>query len=270
MNKDVILAVSDLSVRYLSTDVNIEDITFEINRGRVLGLVGESGSGKSTICNVILGLLDSAAVQISGSVRLQDKEILPLFWDGREKINGKEIGVILQNPMAAFNPCMRIQGHFIETLCTHLLCSKRNAILYGIELLRKVGLPDGHRVMRSYPFQLSGGMLQRVMVAIAISLNPALIIADEPTTALDTGNQAIVMDLLSFVMREYKPAMLLVSHDMGVVEALADDIVVMKDGCILEQGAKTKVLYEPQVGYTKELLASAGLMEAADCLKSGM
>ena len=197
MNKDAILAVQDLFVHYLSTGVNIEGITFEIGRGKVLGLVGESGSGKSTVCNAILGLLDSAAVQISGSVRLQGKDILPLFWDEREKINGKEIGVVLQNPMTAFNPCMKIRAHFIETLCTHLLCSKRDAVLYGIELLRKVGLPDGQRVMRSYPYQLSGGMLQRVMVAIAVSLNPVLIIADEPTTALDTGNQAIVIELLS-------------------------------------------------------------------------
>lgn len=264
MNKDTIVAVNDLSVRYINTDINIEEISFEIARGEVLGLVGESGSGKSTVCHAILGLFDSDAVRISGSIRLQGKEILPLFWDEREKINGKDIGVVLQNPMAAFNPCMRIKGHFIETICAHLLCSKRDAVLYGIELLRKVGLPDGHRVMKSYPFQLSGGMLQRVMVAIAVALNPVLIIADEPTTALDTENQSIVMELLSFVMKEYKPAMLLVSHDMEVVAALADEIAVMKDGRILEQGTKAKVLYEPQTDYTKELLASADYQEAAD------
>ena len=265
MKKDAVLAVQDLSVRYLNTDINIEGISFGVGRGRVLGLVGESGSGKSTVCNAILGLLDSAAVRISGSVRLQDRDILPLFWDEREKINGREIGVILQNPMAAFNPCMKIRGHFIETLRNHLLCSKRDAVLYGIELLRKVGLPDGQRIMRSYPHQLSGGMLQRIMTAIAISLNPVLIIADEPTTALDTGSQAIVLELLSFVMKEYKPAMLLVSHDMEVVSALADDIAVMKDGRILEHGTKTEILNEPQDGYTKELLALAGLTEAAEC-----
>ena len=270
MKKDAVLAVQDLSVHYLSTDINIQGISFEVGRGRVLGLVGESGSGKSTVCNAILGLLDSAAVRISGSVRLQDRDILSLFWDEREKINGREIGVILQNPMAAFNPCMRIRGHFIETLRNHLLCSKRDAVLYGIELLRKVGLPDGQQIMHSYPHQLSGGMLQRIMAAIAISLNPVLIIADEPTTALDTGNQAIVLELLSFVIKEYKPAMLLVSHDMEIVSALADDIAVMKDGHILEQGTKAKILSEPQDGYTKELLALAGLTEATDCLKSRM
>ena len=267
MNKDVVLAVRDLSVRYLSTGMDIGNITFNIKGGRVLGLVGESGSGKSTVCNAVLGLLDSAAVEISGSIRLQNKEILPLLWDEREKINGKEIGVILQNPMAAFNPCMRIRGHFIETLCTHLDCSKRDAVMYGTELLGKVGLPDGQRVMRSYPFELSGGMLQRVMAAIAVSLNPVLIIADEPTTALDTGSRAVVMDMLSFVMKEYKPAMLLVSHDMEVVASFADEIAVMKDGRILEHRAKTKILYDPQADYTKELLASAGLMEAEECLK---
>lgn len=270
MNKDTILAVRDLSVRYLNTGANIDGISFEIGRGKVFGLLGESGSGKSTICNAILGLLDSTAVQMSGSVLLHGKEILPLFWDGREKINGKEIGVVLQNPMAAFNPCMKIKGHFIETLCAHLTCSKRDAVLYGIELLGRVGLSDGQKVMNSYPFQLSGGMLQRVMVAIAISLNPVLIIADEPTTALDTVNQKIVMELLSFVMNEYKPAMLLVSHDLEVMGALADDIAVMKNGRILEHGEKTELLNHPQNGYTKELLASVDLLGVADCLKSIM
>lgn len=270
MNKDIILAVRDLSVHYINSGVNIEEISFGIGRGKVLGLLGESGSGKSTVCNAILGLLDSAAVQISGSVRLKDKEILPLFWDGREKINGKEIGVVLQNPMSAFNPCMKIKGHFIETMCTHLLCSKRDAVEYGIDLLHKVGLTYERKVMNSYPFQLSGGMLQRIMVAIAISLNPVLIIADEPTTALDTANQEIVMDLISFVMKEYKPALLLVSHDIEVIAALADDIAVMKDGRILEQGTKVKILHEPQNSYTKELLASADYMGVMDCLKSRM
>ena len=270
MYRDVILAVRDLSVRYSSTGASIDNITFDIKRGNVLGLLGESGSGKSTICNAILGLLDSVAVRMSGSIRLRDKEILPLFWDGREKINGKEIGVVLQNPMTAFNPCMRIKGHFIETMCTHLCCSKRDAVLYGIDLLRKVGLPDGQKVMNSYSFQLSGGMLQRIMIAIAIALNPVLIIADEPTTALDTGNQKIIMELLSFVMKEYKPAMLLVSHNIEIIAALADDVAVMRDGCILEQGTKAKVLHEPQAAYTKELLASASYMEVVDCLKSGI
>ena len=264
MSRATALSVRDLSVRYLNTGVNIEDITFEIERGKVLGLLGESGSGKSTVCNAVLGLLDSDTVKISGSARLQGKEILPLFWDEREKINGREIGVILQNPMTAFNPCMRIKGHFIETLCTHLLCSKSDAVLYGIELLRNVGLSEGKRVMNSYHFQLSGGMLQRVMVAIAISLNPILIIADEPTTALDSVSRTIVMDLLSLIMEQYRPAMLLVSHDLDVIASLADDIAVMKDGQIIEQNTNEKILYEPQNDYTKELLSSVRQMEAPD------
>ena len=270
MNKDVVLAVRDLSVCYSHTGVSVGEVSFTIERGKVLGLFGESGCGKSSVCNAILGLLDSAAARVSGSITLQGKEILPLSWDQREKVNGKEIGVVMQNPMTAFNSCMKIKGHFIETLCAHLMCSKRDAILYGIELLHRVDLHDGRMVMNSYPYALSGGMLQRVMIALAVSLNPVLMIADEPTTALDAANCALVVELLSSVMKEYRPALLLVSHDLEVISALADDVAVMKDGRIVERGAKGTLLRYPHNRYTQELLRSNRILGVADCWKSSM
>lgn len=264
MNKDIILEIENLSVQYPSTGARVEDVYFAISRGHVLGLLGESGSGKITICNAILGLLEDGTAHLEGSVRLLGKEILPLAWDARARINGKEIGVVLQNPMTSFDPCMRIRGHFEETLCTHLSCSKRDAALYGTETLRKVGLADGGRIMRSYPHQLSGGMLQRVMVALAIALNPVLIIADEPTTALDRGSQRVVLELLGFVMREYRPAMLLVSHDIDVMAALADDVAVMKDGRIVERGSFASITGHPKQAYTRELIQANRVLE--DCI----
>lgn len=202
MDRRRILEVEKLSVRYRKMRAGVEDIQFSIDRGQVLGLLGESGCGKSTVCNAILGLLNDKTTKRDGNIRLMGKEILYVDWDDRARINGKEIGVVLQNPFVSFDPCMRIRGHFVETLCSHLSCSKRDALLYGMELLAKAGLPDGKRIMGSYPHQLSGGMLQRIMIAIAISLNPALIIADEPTTALDAGSRRVIMELLRFAMKE--------------------------------------------------------------------
>lgn len=261
MHSEQVLCVTDLSVRYKSTGIQVQHINFSISSGQVLGLLGESGSGKSTICNALLGLLDTKATETSGSVTMMGKEILGIPWDKRARINGKDIGVVLQNPMTAFDPCMRIRGHFIETLRTHLLCSKQDAVLYGLNVLGKVGLRDEKRIMDSYPFQLSGGMLQRVMVALAIALNPVLIIADEPTTALDYGSQEVVLELLSFIMREYRPAMLLVSHDMEVVSALAQEVIVMKDGQVVEQGALGTLQSHPHHAYTKELMHAVQSLE---------
>lgn len=261
MNRETVLKAENLSVRYRSTGIHIKDISFSISRGQVLGILGESGSGKSTVCNAVLGLLDTYETEINGSISLLGREISSLPWNMRGHINGKDIGVVLQNPMTAFDPCMRIRGHFIETLGTHLKCSKQNAVLQGLDVLDKVGLRNGKRIMNSFPHQLSGGMLQRVMVALAIALNPVLITADEPTTALDYDSQSVVLELLNFVMGEYRPAMLLVSHDVDVLSKLADHIAVMKDGRVVEQGELAGVLDNPRHEYTKELINASLALE---------
>lgn len=268
MDRKEILAVRNLTVHYQNTGLGVENIQFSIARGQVSGILGESGCGKTTVCNAILGLLNDKTTTFEGSVRLAEKDILHLSWSDRSRINGKEIGVILQDPFVSFDPCMRISGHFIETLCTHLSCGRKNALLYGIEMLAKVGLPDGNRVMSSYAHQLSGGMLQRIMIALAISLNPVLIIADEPTAALDASSRHIIINLLQFVMREYKPAMLLVSHDIGVLKKMADEIVVMRDGRIIETGPYLSLEKSPKHAYTRELFdADHRLEEGIQCFR---
>ncbi len=218
-----VLSVSGLCIEYPNERTKIRNIGFSIARGETFGLIGESGSGKSSVCKAILGLLKDRALQ-SGSIRLCGKELLRLSPKEQQKINGKDIGYVMQNPHAAFDPCMKIKRHFMETIKAHRHCSTREAFRLGYELLCAVGLSDAERVMESYPGQLSGGMLQRVMVAIAVSLRPVLLIADEPTGALDAGNCGIVLQLLAKAVRETQAALLFVSHDMNAVANIAEGL----------------------------------------------
>lgn len=256
MKYDPLLSVRNLSITYRRDGSSINGISFSITQGCVLGLAGESGSGKSSVCKAILGLLDPGSATVSGEIELMGKDILSLPYEERRKTNGKDIAFVMQNPMTAFDPCMRIKSHFAETLIAHRLCSKRDALHYTAGMLRKVGLSDTGRIMDSYPHQLSGGMLQRVMIAIAVSLNPVLIVADEPTTALDAKSQCVVLSLLQTILREYRPAMLLVSHDMRLLSLLADDTAVMKDGRIIEMGCTKDVFGNPEHEYTRELITA--------------
>lgn len=255
-----------MSITYQRGDTSINGISFSIPKGKVLGLAGESGSGKSSVCKAILGLLNPGLAAVAGAIEFMGRDILSLPYDERRKINGKDIVFIMQNPMTAFDPCMKIRHHFTETLMEHLMCSKKDALHYAAEMLEKVGLSDTGRIMGSYPHQLSGGMLQRVMIAIAVSLNPALIVADEPTTALDAESQSVVLSLLQSIMREYMPAMLFVSHDMRILSLLSDDIAVMKDGRVIEMGRTRDVFENPEQAYTRELIAARSFMtEASAC-----
>lgn len=254
MNDKTVLELKDVSIRYKREDFPIQGIGFSIGRRKVFGLAGESGSGKSSVCKAVLGLLDERAASVAGAVCLMGRDLLSLPYGERRRINGKDIAFITQNPMTAFDPCMKIRHHFTETLSAHLLCSKKDAEFYGREMLGRVGLADTARIMNSYPHHLSGGMLQRVMIAIAISLNPVLLVADEPTTALDAESRHTVVRLLQEIVQEYSLAMLFVSHDMNVMSALADDIAVMKGGRIVEMGAAEEIFQNPRHAYTKELL----------------
>ncbi|MFT3984130.1 MAG: ABC transporter ATP-binding protein [Lachnospiraceae bacterium] len=257
MNDDIVLCVDGLHIAYPEEEVKIQDISFSVRRGSVFGLAGESGSGKSSVCKAILGLLENRTSKLSGSIRFCGQELMGLSEERHRLINGKEIGYMMQNPMTAFDPCMKIGSHFCETIRAHLPCSRQDAFYIGAEMLRRVGLFDADRIMNSYPGSLSGGMLQRVMLAIAISMNPVLIIADEPTTALDAQSCETVLKLLSFVMCEYRPAMLLVSHDMNVMKKMAEHVAVMHRGRIVETGMMKKVLQHPRHAYTCRLIEAS-------------
>ena len=223
----------------------------------MLGLAGESGSGKSTIGKAILGLLSGRVKSISGKLELCGRELLEMDLKQHREVNGKDIGYIMQNPMTAFNPCMKIKTHFMETICAHLPCSKKDAFYLGNECLLQVGLTDRERIMNAFPSNLSGGMLQRIMIALAISLNPVLIIADEPTTALDAKNREIVLSLLTEIIKKHRPAVLFISHDMEIIEKIADDVAIMQQGKIIEYGKMKDVFTCPKHPFTCEMLEAA-------------
>lgn len=256
MSKDVILEAKNLCIEYPGEATKIQKICFILEKGKVLGLAGESGSGKSTVGKAALGLLYGKTSFISGSMRLCGRELLNLSLKQHQKLNGKDIGYIMQNPMTAFDPCLKIKTHFAETIRVHLPCSKKDALHIGRDSLSQVGLEDRDRIMDSFPSQLSGGMLQRVMIALTVSLNPVLIIADEPTTALDAGSTDTVLDLLTHIMGKCRPAMLFISHDMEVMARIADDIAIMRHGQIVEHGAAKNILTCPKHPYTYELMAA--------------
>lgn len=258
MNRDTVLLVENLNIEYPGEETKIRDITFCIKRGEVFGLAGESGSGKSSVCKAVLGLLENRVQLCTGSVLLCGNELVRMPPQKHQAINGKDIGYVMQNPMAAFDPCMKIGTHFVMTIRAHFPCSKRDAQFMATDLLKRVGLADTPRVMNSYPATLSGGMLQRVMIAIAVALNPILMIADEPTTALDVQSQNTVLELLLHVARDFRPAMLLVSHDMKVMSRLADNIAVMYQGKIVEEGPTIQMLNAPRHEYTRRLIEAAG------------
>ncbi|MFP3122172.1 nickel import ATP-binding protein NikD [Ectobacillus funiculus] len=252
-----ILEVSSLHVK-ASTSIGtiplVQDIHFELKPGHVLGLVGESGSGKTITSLSLLQLLDRKTTSIEGSIRLHGRELNGLSAKEMQRIRGKEIALIMQNPMNAFTPVYTIGNQFIETIRTHTNLTKKEAFELAVDSLHNVNLPNPSDIMRKYPFQLSGGMLQRVMIAISLCLRPAVIIADEPTTALDVTNQLQVLRQLDWIRSEYGTAILLISHDLGVISELADDVIVMQNGRIVEKADVYQLFDHPQHEYTKKLL----------------
>ncbi|MDY7990412.1 ABC transporter ATP-binding protein [Paenibacillus polymyxa] len=252
-----VLEVSGLQVK-LKTDAGavslLEPTHFELKRGQVLGLVGESGSGKTVTCKALLQLLDRQMMDVEGSVRLNGRELNGMAAEEMRRIRGKEIAFIMQNPMSAFTPVYTIGAQFMETVRTHTGLTKRQARDLAITALENMNLPDPAKLMKRYSFQLSGGMLQRVMIAISMCLRPAVVIADEPTTALDVVNQLQVLRELDRLRTEYNTSILLISHDLGVISQLVDEVAVMQQGRIVEQAEVHQLFDHPQDEYTKMLL----------------
>lgn len=252
----LVLEVTDLSVDFGVDNVWIPaaiKLTYSIERGKVLAIVGESGSGKSASSMAILDLLPENS-RITGSAKLDGRELLGLKPAQMRKVRGGQIAMIFQEPMTALNPVYTIGFQIMETLRAHFGMSPHEAKVRSLELLGMVELPDPNKAFNSFPHQLSGGQLQRVMIAQSISCDPQLLIADEPTTALDVTVQAEILDLLRSLRDRLDSAILLITHDMGVVADLADDIAVMRRGLIVERGTVEQVFSAPAHPYTIALL----------------
>jgi len=252
------LAVQDLTVRFRtgrSVVHAVNGVSFSVDRGRTIAIVGESGSGKSVTCLSVLGLLPTTA-EVRGSVQLEGRELLTLREAEARSVRGREIGLVYQDPMAALNPVRTIGAQVSEPLRLHLGMSRREAMARAAELLDTVGIPAAHRQLKSFPHEFSGGMRQRVVIAMAIACQPKVLLADEPTTALDVSIQAQILELLKTLTRELQLSLVLVSHDMSVVAGLADEVLVMYGGFVAEQGDALQVFEHPAHPYTRGLLAS--------------
>ncbi|WP_333879779.1 ABC transporter ATP-binding protein [Lysinibacillus capsici] len=231
----------------------VQHVDFQIPTGTTLGIVGESGSGKTMLCYAILQLFRESR-HYGGDILLEGRSLLGMDEQQLRGLRGNDVACILQNPMAMFNPIITIGEHMIETVQAHRSLSKKQALHIATEQLAFFQLTDS-RLLKKYPHELSGGMLQRVMIAMAMSLRPKLLLADEPTTALDTMTQLKVLEELSHCQQQYQTTMLIVSHDLGVIARMADQIVVMRRGKIMEYGPAERLLQNPVHSYTKALVA---------------
>jgi peptide/nickel transport system ATP-binding protein len=252
---DALLSVQNLRTVF-GPVVAVDDVSFEVRKGETLGLVGESGSGKSVTAFSIIRLVQEPGRITGGSVTFQGRDLMALPESEMRQVRGAGIGFVFQEPMAALNPVMRVGAHIAEALRVHGLASRSEARARAVELMRAVRITDPERRIDDYPHQLSGGMRQRVMVAIALACKPPMLIADEPTTALDVTVQAQVLELLRDMKREFDLSMLLITHDFGVIAETADRVAVMYRGKIVEQAPVRDIFRNPQHPYTKGLLAS--------------
>ncbi len=251
MSADALLTVENLGVGY-GDQPAVRAVSFDIARGRCLGVIGESGAGKSQAFLALLGLLPAQA-RVSGSARFDGHELLG---GGGRSLRGRRIAMIFQDPMTALTPHLRVGDQIAETLVAHRGVTWTAARTRAAELLAQVRVGDVERRLRQYPHELSGGMRQRVMIAGALACDPDLLIADEPTTALDVSVQAQLLALLRQIVAERQMSMAVVTHDMGVIAALADDVVVMREGCVVERGCVDTILSTPRHEYTRALLAA--------------
>lgn len=236
--------------------VAAKGITLSIDKGEILGIVGESGAGKSTIANAVIGLLDPPGRLAAGEVYLQGERIDALSLQQMRKIRGSRISMIFQDPLTSLDPLKTIESQLVETIVTHLSLSESVARKRAIELLDSVGIPNPAERIKQYPHQFSGGMRQRVVIALSLCAQPEVLLADEPTTALDVSIQSQILDLMRTLVRERGLGMLLITHDMGVISEIADRVAVMYRGEVVETGTTTKILTNPEHVYTQSLISA--------------
>ncbi|MDA0634506.1 ABC transporter ATP-binding protein [Nonomuraea sp. MCN248] len=248
------LAITDLKVTIGGKDV-LRGVDLTLARGRVHGLAGESGSGKTMTGLAVLGLLPHGS-RVTGGITLEGRELLTLPPKELNKVRGGEVAMVFQDPATSLHPMLTVGRQLTEHMRHHLGLGRAESRDRAIELLRKVRIPGAAEAYRRYPHQFSGGMRQRIAIAVALACSPRVLIADEPTTALDVTVQAGVLRLLRGLCDELGLAVLLVTHDLGVMSAVADEVSVMKDGLVVESGPRARVLREPEHPYTRTLLAS--------------
>ncbi len=262
---DTVLSVRDLSIGFESDAgfiAVVEDVTFDVARGKTLALVGESGCGKSLTALALLNLLPPFGRITQGSIRLGGRELIGLDEEALQSIRGNRISMIFQEPMSALNPVFPIGVQVGESLRLHRGFNKVEAAEHAVEMLASVGIPDAASRARNYPHELSGGMRQRVLIAMALACEPDVLIADEPTTALDVTIQAQILDLMHELQERLHAAIVFISHDLGVVSRMADDIAVMYSGRIVEYTAARTILSAPCHPYTQALLETTPRMDA--------
>jgi peptide/nickel transport system ATP-binding protein len=259
-----LLTVEDLEVTYATprgTVRAVDHVSLTVEAGRTVGIVGESGSGKSVLARSIMGLTERRGATVKGSVRILGKELRGMKASDLRDILARDVAMVFQDPMTSLNPVMRIGRQVSESMVRHLGYSRGDAKQRAVELLDQVGIPAPARRMRDYPHQLSGGMRQRVVIAIALACEPNLLLADEPTTALDVTVQTQILELLVAQQQQRRMGMVLITHDFGVVATRADDIIVMYAGQIVERAPARELLRNPMMPYTSALIRSIPSLE---------
>jgi peptide/nickel transport system ATP-binding protein/oligopeptide transport system ATP-binding protein len=259
-----LLAVEDLRVSFRTEDgvlQAVDGVSFGVGHGEVVAIVGESGSGKSVTAQTVMGLTRSPNARIDGSVTYGGRNLLELSDEELQLVRGEEIAMVFQDPMTSLNPVYKVGDQIVEQIRAHREVSEHEAKERAIDLLRQVGIPNADRRADDYPYEFSGGMRQRAMIAMALSLEPKLLIADEPTTALDVTIQAQILRLIAQLNEERDLAVILITHDLGVVAEVADRVLVMYAGQIVEEGTLDQIFYDPQHPYTWGLLGSLSRLD---------
>jgi oligopeptide/dipeptide ABC transporter ATP-binding protein len=261
-----LLEVEDLHVHFTTEDGvvrAVDGVSFELERGKVLGIVGESGSGKSVTAMTLLGLTRSVNTKFEGKIEYKGQDLLGMNEAELRRFRGNELAMIFQDPMTSLNPVYRVGSQISEAIRTHEDVDKRTARNRSVQLLRQVGIPHPEERVDDYPHQFSGGMRQRAMIAMSLANNPDVLIADEPTTALDVTIQAQIIELIGRLKNDFNSSVILITHDLGVVADIADDIAVMYAGRVVEYGTKRQVFYDPLHPYTWGLLGSIPRLDRA-------
>ena len=260
-----LLEVNDLHTSFYTPAGEVKavnGVSFNLDAGKVLGIVGESGSGKSVTAYSIMQILEKTGKVVSGSVKFDGQELVGIGEEGMKKIRGNKISIIFQDPMTSLNPTYTIGHQLMEAIMLHTPRNKQQAWDRAVEMLRLVNVNEPEKRMKQYPFEFSGGMRQRVMIAMALACEPDILIADEPTTALDVTIQAQILELMQSLQKELGMAIIMITHDLGVVAQLCDEVIVMYAGSICEQGTADEIFYNPKHEYTKGLLRSIPTLES--------